>query len=98
MSRMNRILEDTDMPDPQTDLEAFRLHAQWARRHAIIWVLFSLALFTGAFFLLEDAGVSEASRASLLVILATLLVVNTVWQAAGAVVARIETVVRRQDR
>ena len=83
------------MPEPHPDLEAVRVHAMWARRHAIIWVLFSLALFAGAFFLLEDSRVSESSRASMLVILATLLIVNTVWQAAGAIVARIEDIMQQ---
>jgi len=97
MDRMNRISGNTDMPQPQTDLEAIRRHAQWARRHATIWVMIALGLFVAAFFLLDDAGVTETSRTSFLVILATLLIINTIWQAAGALAARVEAIVRDRD-
>ena len=56
----------------------------------MIWVFFTILLFGRAHFLFDHIGADDRVRIPAFIMLATLVLVNAVWRAAGALVARIE--------
>lgn len=74
-----------------------RLHKRWADCWTLLWQGFVLLLFGGIYFLLDEAGVASADRAAPLVLLAVMVLVAAIWQAAGLAVARIHMLIERVD-
>lgn len=75
----------------QTDTKSFRSHWEWGERHAAIWSFFCLLLFAGSQYLMDEMSVGSAVRIQAFILLALLILVNAVWRAAGAIVARLES-------
>lgn len=67
-----------------------RAHWKWAENHLMLWLLFSLTVFGGAWFLFDYMGADDRSRTPALILLATLLIINAIWRATGALAARLE--------
>lgn len=74
-----------------------RLHKRWADCWTLLWQGFVLLLFGGIYFLLDEAGAAPADRAAPLVLLAVMVLVAAIWQAAGLAVARIHMLIERVD-
>lgn len=77
-------------PNTLPETGCLRSHWKWGARHAAVWTAFVLAMFAAAIALLDELSIGEAARTSALVLLGTLILVNAVWRAAGAVAARLE--------
>lgn len=74
----------------EEELRALKEHWEWGVGYAIIWALFTILLFGGAYFLLDYIGAGDGVRIPTFILLATLVLVNAVWRAAGALAARID--------
>ena len=72
------------------EMQILRETSEWAGRYAIYWLLFTISIFIGAHLLFEYLGADANTRILAFILLATLVLVNAVWHAAGAVAARIE--------
>jgi hypothetical protein len=70
-----------------------REHLTWSYRFALFWLVLSLAIFGGAYALAGLEDMSEASRTLMFVMLGTIIVTSTVWQAVGFTLARLENLV-----
>jgi hypothetical protein len=70
--------------------DVLRRHKRWADGYALIWFLLTMAVFGAAWFLLEESGVAPVERIPAFVLLSTVMLGICVWQAAGALAARIE--------
>jgi hypothetical protein len=74
----------------QLDYKAvIKLHKAWADRFMIIWYLLAVALFAGISFLMDDSAVEAGMRTNGYILLAAILVIGAIWQAAGMTIARI---------
>ena len=74
----------------EEELRALKEHWEWGGGYAIIWVFFTILLFGGAHFLFDYIGADDGVRVPAFILLATLVLVNAVWRAAGALAARID--------
>jgi len=69
-------------------------HWEWGGGWAMIWIIFTLLIFGGAHFLFDTMGFDDRIRIPAYIMLATLVLVNAIWRAAGALAARIELATR----
>ena len=60
---------------------------------AILWFIITLDVFAAAYILCEFGVVASDARMLLFIMLATILIINAVWQAAGLALARLENTV-----
>jgi hypothetical protein len=63
----------------------------------LVWLVFVLTLFGGIYFFLDQAGVSPADRIAPLVLLAVVVMIAAIWQAAGMAVARIHMMLEKVE-
>ena len=83
------------MPLDPNQVAVIREHMQWAYRFAIFWDVLALAVFGGGYALAAMMELNGENRAIMAVMLGTLLILNAMWQAAGLLLARFQTVVLR---
>lgn len=76
-------------PDDRTT-QVLRRHKRWADAYAMIWFVLSMAVFGAVWFLLEQGGVAAIDRIPAFILLSTVMLGICIWQAAGALAARIE--------
>lgn len=72
------------------DRSILNRHKRWADGLTAIWMFIAIALFVAVHFLLVQTGAAEGERTQAFILLATLILVGCVWQAAGLAIARIE--------
>jgi hypothetical protein len=75
-----------------------REHWEWGGRYAIFWIVFTILIFGGAHLLFDYLGTDERARVLAFIFLSTLILVNAIWRAAGAVAARLDLRRRERDR
>lgn len=75
-----------------------REHLSWASRFAVFWLILALGVFAAAYLVAEYGEVAHESHAIVFIILATIIVINTIWQAAALALARLENVVLPRSR
>jgi len=63
--------------------DIIKLHKAWADRYMLLWFVFVVVLFAGISFLFDDSSTNAY------ILLAAIVVIGAVWQAAGLTVARI---------
>jgi len=85
------------MDQDKRRLELVRLHKRWADRYLLIWIAFILVLFAGLYLVLGYLAVPTAERTDAFLLLATVMLAGTIWQAMGAVVARTDMLIRGLD-
>jgi hypothetical protein len=76
-------------PSPE-EMRILREHWEWAGRYAILWIIFTIFIFGGAHLLFDYLGTDERARVLAFIFLGTLILVNAIWRAAGALAARLE--------
>jgi hypothetical protein len=84
------------------DLESQRtrilqLHKRWADGWTVVWLGFVLMLFSGIYVLMDQAEIAPPDRVAPLVLLAVVVLVAAIWQAAGLGIARIHMLIERID-
>jgi hypothetical protein len=83
--------ERGDKPDLSAEeLRMLREHWEWGGRHAIFWIILTILIFGGAHLLFDFLGTDERARVLAFIFLGTLVLVNAIWRAAGALAARLE--------
>lgn len=75
-------------------IQILKLHKGWADRLTMLWQLIALLLFGAIYFLFDQAGVSGDERTSAFVLLAVMILIAAVWQAAGLGIARIDMLMK----
>ena len=74
-----------------------KLHKRWADRYTLLWQGFTLALLTGFQLILDYIGVAASERTPVVVLLACMVIVAAIWQAAGLTMARLHMLLRNID-
>ena len=75
-----------------------RAHWEWAGGYAKFWIIVTVALFGGIFLAFDYFGAYDSVRIQSVVLLATIILVNAIWRAVGALAARIDLISKtRQD-
>jgi hypothetical protein len=69
--------------------QILRLHRSWADRYLVLWHASAVLLFAATYLVSRAAGIGAAERACAYLLLATLLVLGAIWQAAGLILARV---------
>ena len=76
----------------EAELRVLQTHWEWAGQYAMFSLIICLLIMGGAFAMLESLGVEERARTPALILLATMILINVVWRAAGALAGRIELI------
>ena len=74
-----------------------KLHKGWADRYTLLWQLFVLALLAGLEFILSYVGIELPERTALVTLLATMVIVAAIWEAAGVAIARVHMILSDID-
>jgi amino acid transporter len=75
-----------------------RAHWEWAGGYAKFWIIVTVLLFGGVFLAFDYFGADDSVRIQSVVLLATIILVNAIWRAVGALAARIDLMSKtRQD-
>jgi hypothetical protein len=75
-----------------------RAHWEWAGGYAKFWIIATVLLFGGVFLAFDYFGADDSVRLQSVVLLATIILVNAIWRAVGALAARIDLMSKtRQD-
>jgi hypothetical protein len=85
------------MPAEPDDLRILRLHKTWANGYTLLWQGIIVLLFAAVYVLSEQAGVDASERACALILLATMVLAASIWQAVGLGVARIHMLLKGID-
>jgi hypothetical protein len=81
------------MARDERGIASLREHMAWARTYAIYWLVVCLAVFGGAYAIAEVIGLAPELRTPLFIMVGTIIVVNTIWQAAALMMIRLQEVV-----
>jgi hypothetical protein len=73
-------------PDYKAIIE---LHKASADRFMLLWFVLAVTLFAGIGSLLDDSAMEPAVRTNGFILLAVIVIVGAIWQAAGMTIARI---------
>ena len=65
-------------------------HKKWADAWSLVSFIVVMGVFAMVYFLFEQTNEPAANRIQAFILLATIVIVIVLWQAAGAVVARLE--------
>jgi hypothetical protein len=71
-----------------------RAHWEWAGGYAKFWIIVTVLLFGGVFLAFDYFGADDSVRIQSVVLLATIILVNTIWRAVGALAARIDLMLK----
>lgn len=74
----------------QKDMTILREHWEWGGSYAFLWIVVTIAIFIGAHFLFDYLNVDDRTRVLAFILLSTLILINAIWRAAGALAARLE--------
>lgn len=77
--------------------QILKLHKGWADRYTLLWQLFVLALLAGLEFILSYVGIELPERTALVTLLATMVIVAAIWEAAGVAIARVHMILSDID-
>jgi hypothetical protein len=86
------------MPGSERFITALKIHKRWADRYSIISIVLAISLMVAAAALAEMAEADAATRTGMMIVMATVVIVVCIWQAAGVVAAHIhELILDRRD-
>jgi hypothetical protein len=79
----------------EREIAIIRKHKRWADGYSMIWNVLAFAVLAGTYGLLTMLDASDTDRVCLMIVAATLVLVNAVWQAAGMALAAMERTLQR---
>lgn len=82
------------MNDTERQRSILVKHKRWADFWSSVAIVVTIALFIVIGLVMDEAGASLEDRIGAGVLLGTIIVVTSVWQAAGLAVARLEIALR----
>jgi hypothetical protein len=71
-----------------------RAHWEWAGGYAKFWIIVTVVIFGGVFLAFDYFGADNSVRVESVVLLATIILVNAIWRAVGALAARIDLILK----
>jgi hypothetical protein len=87
----------TEPPFTEREQRIFRSHAKWASVFIVYSLIVCFLILGGAFVFFEYAGLEDRVRVPILVLLATMILVNVIWRAAAEKAARIHLLLQKRD-
>jgi hypothetical protein len=78
----------------EREIAIIRKHKRWANGYSVIWTVLAFAVLAGNYGLLTMLDASDTERVCMMLVAATLVLVNAVWQAAGMALAAMERTLR----
>jgi len=78
----------------EREIAIIRKHKRWANGYSVIWTVIAFAVLAGNYGLLTMLDASDTERVCMMLVAATLVLVNAVWQAAGMALAAMERTLR----
>ena len=78
----------------EREIAIIRKHKRWANGYSVIWTILAFAVLAGNYGLLTMLDASDTERVCMMLVAATLVLVNAVWQAAGMALAAMERTLR----
>lgn len=101
-STLQRAGGEVMMPDRRTkkvlseeDRRVLKEHWEWGGEYAIVWLIVTILLFGSTQLIFEFLGAEDRVWYPGFILLSTLIIVNTIWRAAGALAARIDLANRK---
>jgi hypothetical protein len=88
--------EQTMAAEPRR-LAILREHFRWANGFALLWIIFTVLIFTGGSWLFDEMHGPESMRTPCAVLLATIVIVHAIWMAAGMALARLQEELERAE-
>lgn len=85
---MNSPFHRPDVRDEEARI--LRAHWKWTGTHLRLWILYTVVVFGGTWAIFDYIGADDRARLPALILLATLLILNAIWRATGALAARLE--------
>lgn len=82
----------------QLEKQIMREQWEWGGGFALVWIIATILIFGGIYALFDVLNFDERLRIPALLLLSTLTIVNAIWRAAGAVVARLELMRLRREK
>ena len=79
----------------EREIAIIRKNKRWADGYSIIWNVLAFTVLAGTYGLLTMLDASDTDRVCLMIVAATLVLVNAVWQAAGMALAAMERTLQR---
>jgi hypothetical protein len=79
----------------EREIALIRKHKRWANGYGVIWTVLAFTVLAGNYGLLTMLDASETERICMMLVTATLVLVNAVWQAAGMALAAMERTLQR---
>jgi uncharacterized membrane protein YhaH (DUF805 family) len=81
----------------EEEVQIIKLHTRWADRYTLGWLAFAVVLVTGFQLVLDRAAIEVAERTAVMLLLALIVLLAAIWQAAGLAVARVHMITRGID-
>jgi len=78
----------------EKEIAIIRKHKRWANGYSVMWTVLAFAVLAGNYGLLTMLDASDTERVCMMLVAATLVLVNAVWQAAGMALAAMERTFR----
>jgi uncharacterized membrane protein (DUF485 family) len=78
-------------------IEVLNTHKRWADVYSLISIVLVVGLVSVTAFLADAANTDMATRAGMFVTIVAVVIVVSIWQAAGLAVARIHRIILEQQ-
>ena len=71
------------------EIQIFRERWEWGGNYAVLWIIVTIVIFGGAHAMFDYVDADDRIRVPAFVLLSTLIIVNAIWRAVGALAARL---------
>jgi uncharacterized membrane protein YhaH (DUF805 family) len=77
-------------------IAALRIHKRWADLYSLVSVILVVLLLSGASLLADMTEADAATRTGMMIVMASVIIVVCIWQAAGMITARLHHLLLNQ--
>lgn len=77
-------------------IAALKIHKRWADFYSIVSVILVVLFLSGASLLADMTAADAATRMGMMIVMASVIIVVCIWQAAGMIAARIHQLLLQQ--
>ena len=82
----------------EREIQIFREHWKWGGNYAVLWIVVTIVIFGGARMMFDYVDADDRTRVPAFVLLSTLIIVNAIWRAAGALAGRLAMSKQRTEK
>lgn len=77
-------------------ITALKIHKRWADFYSMVSIILVVLLLSGASLLADMTAADAATRTGMMVVMASVIIVVCIWQAAAMVTARVHQLLLQQ--